>query len=329
MNLRFVCFCCALVLLTACSKDDAEDAVFATGEQDERTINGQEEDGLVPVRFYSTGFTAKAITRTTGTAFEDNDRIGIFALNNNSVTTGELSPSGNYADNVEYVYNGSEFIAAGNNAIYQYTGEKTKTSVQHLIYYAVSPYTEGLNPVGGTFSVQEDQSTLDKYNASDLAVATDTTDIDNPMNIGLDFTRKMSRVEITLKRGGTYIGSLFRSDIRVTFLKVRNKVNINLNEAEPLVGVPADVADVVCFPMTGNDNYSRNKRVFQAIMAPQLLDAKTGEYIVRVDIGTEEPRYCSLSQSVQLESGCQYKFQYTVEKISVPGGGELVDPVID
>ena len=134
-------------------------------------------------------------TRATETAFEKGDAISVFAVNPTSPII-SLAPSGNYADNVEYVYNGTGFTASA-NAIK--IGEKNTTG---LAYYAMYPYQRDASDYY-KFSVCLNQTKYAEYTASDLctAYAGPTTDA----NVMLEFNHRMSC--IVVKFYGKNIGS--------------------------------------------------------------------------------------------------------------------------
>lgn len=308
MNLKFFFVLSAIALLSSCANDDTEMVQAVPTTETENTSDSD----LVPVRFFGSNITvdiseqSRPVTRATGTSFDTNDEIGIFASNLNIGAT-SLKSSGNYADNARYAYNGTEFISSGKATIKQYTGEKAPQIKQNITYYAVYPYVESMTP-SCIFSVKQDQQSLDDYKHSDLAFSRVSS---NETSVDFNFTRLMSRVEIVLNRRA-YSGSLFRSDIKVLLLNVKKSAIIDLNEEFPLIGTSNDVTNITCYPMTGDDNWRRNKRVFQAIVPPQTLHAN-GEYFIRVDIGTEAPRLHHLSEDVVLEYGHQKRFIYNID----------------
>ena len=54
----------------------------------------------------------KMVSRATETAFDEGDKIGVYAVSTQANTASILQPSGNYADNVRYTYNNGKFTNA-------------------------------------------------------------------------------------------------------------------------------------------------------------------------------------------------------------------------
>ena len=100
-------------------------------------------------------------SRATETYFETNDAIGVFAVESSgSDVAGVLSGNGNYADNVRYVYDGSQFTSA--------SGIEKVDGVS-LYYHAVYPYCADAKATY-EFDIQTNQQGTG-YTESDLLTA--------------------------------------------------------------------------------------------------------------------------------------------------------------
>lgn len=130
--------------------------------------------------------TDGAVTRASEdgytTKFINGDKIGVFAVKDNSVIEG--------CNNVPLTYNGTSWIGS----VYPYK------DAQYFAYY---PYNESMNGktsvekiVEAFTPLQPDQSTYANYTKSDLM----TTDVVSPSNkvLNFKFEHKMSLIEISL-----------------------------------------------------------------------------------------------------------------------------------
>ncbi|MBQ5396052.1 MAG: fimbrillin family protein, partial [Alistipes sp.] len=164
----FLLLLCGLV--AACTTEDPTQNVDKPVEQD------------VEVKFKA---YIQQATRATETSFEKGDAISVFAVEPSANIS--LEASGNYADNIKYVYNGSTFEASADAIKFDDSYE------EGLAYFAIYPYSYSVSSKY-TFSVKNDQSSLENYTASDLCVAYNAPTTDE--TVLLEFNHSLSNVVI-------------------------------------------------------------------------------------------------------------------------------------
>ena len=100
--------------------------------------------GSSPVCFY---LSPEPSTRATDTEFEKGDAIGVFAAaRDDESVPAQLHPSGNFADNKKYIFDGEKFVPDGeSNSIF--------ITSYPIDYYAYYPYATVDNPLEFTFHV--------------------------------------------------------------------------------------------------------------------------------------------------------------------------------
>ena len=143
--------------------------------------------GSSPVCFY---LSPEPSTRATDTEFEKGDAIGVFAAaRDDESVPAQLRPSGNFADNKKYIFDGEKFVPDGeSNSIF--------ITSYPIDYYAYYPYATVGNPLEFTFHVAADQESLTE---SDLMYARNT-DGSGKNNIPLTFIHKLSKVVVPYSR---------------------------------------------------------------------------------------------------------------------------------
>ena len=143
--------------------------------------------GSSPVCFY---LSPEPSTRATDTEFEKGDAIGVFAAaRDDESVPAQLRPSGNFADNKKYIFDGEKFVPDGeSNSIF--------ITSYPIDYYAYYPYATVDNPLEFTFHVAADQESLKE---SDLMYARNT-DGSGKNNIPLTFIHKLSKVVVPYSR---------------------------------------------------------------------------------------------------------------------------------
>ena len=143
--------------------------------------------GSSPVCFY---LSPEPSTRATDTEFEKGDAIGVFAAaRDDESVPAQLHPSGNFADNKKYIFDGEKFVPDGeSNSIFIIS--------YPIDYYAYYPYATVDNPLEFTFHVAADQESLTE---SDLMYARNT-DGSGKNNIPLTFIHKLSKVVVPYSR---------------------------------------------------------------------------------------------------------------------------------
>ena len=155
--------------------------------------------------------------------FGNENEISVFAIGSNQ--NERLYDSGNYADNIRYVYRNGMFSPA-------YNGISVPKDGSSLSYYAISPYN-AQNRNEMSFNVLSDQSSLNNYSKSDLLTAwTPATASSLPY---LKFEHSMSQVCIDVisdKKDKDFTPILYVrtfSDVKVeanTYNAIGNRTNV-------------------------------------------------------------------------------------------------------
>lgn len=146
-------------------------------------------------------------TRATATAFERDDRIGLYVADVNA----PLEIGGNLVNNEALTFDGNKW--APNHTLYWDEGLFNA--------YAYYPYIKGISSITDQpFSVSTDQSTartataLGGYEASDLLFATSKNIKASDSPVSLTFKHIMSKLKIRLIKGEDFEGDM-PTDARV------------------------------------------------------------------------------------------------------------------
>ena len=170
--------------------------VVACSEEHETALN--QDAKSTPMSFV---VTHPGQTRATATAFERNDRIGLYVADVNA----PLELGGNLVNNEALTFDGNKWAASR-------TLFWDKGSFNAYAYY---PYIKGISSITDQpFSVSTDQSTaktataLGGYEASDLLFATSKKIMASVSPIRLTFKHIMSKLKIRLIKGEDFEGDM-------------------------------------------------------------------------------------------------------------------------
>ena len=169
----------------------------------------KKEPSVTPTADNSINLSASVygFTKATDTAFEEGDEIGV------NVFAGNES----WLENALYTYSSTGLTSKTPNAWYD--DEELEATL--TAYY---PYEAGFT---GTFSVNADQSTVEKYAASDLLVAT-AKSLPTEEAINLPFKHALSKVVIN-------VDNQLKEEIEnVWFTDVYGEVTFELSDPETL-----------------------------------------------------------------------------------------------
>ena len=157
------------------------------------------EDGVMQINVLH-----PSATRATETAFESDDKIGIYATEYSGDVASPLQISGNWANNVATTYDGNIWTPA----------KKIFWSENKMDVYGYYPYMIPTSIDEHLWSVQLDQSTpetadaLSGYEASDFlwGKATGVSQADG--DVQLEFKHRCSKLVVKLVKGADYSGVL-------------------------------------------------------------------------------------------------------------------------
>lgn len=261
--------------------------------------------GSNEMRFTATYPTA---SRATGSAFETGDVMGIYVTQYNGENPAQLQLSGNYANNVETVFDGSAWKSTP--VIYWEDGK--------FDVYAYYPYTNISSVDEYPFTVALDQSTeetsnaLSGYEASDFLWAK-ATGVSRMASVPLTFTHKMSKLVINLIKGADYSGEIPTDAV----VRIHNTV-------------PAAIVDLASGVVTKNGYESAQSitakkvsdGVYAAIIVPQRLDTKRP----LVEVLSKGVSYL-IESSFVFKAGTQHTINITLnnnpDQVKIEIGGEI------
>ena len=221
------------------------------------------EDNGVEFRFegeeilLTAGF--ESVSRVSASAFDANDRIGVFVTKYNGDEAMALQPTGNYVDNHLFTANGKNI------------------STEEVLYYPASgnvdifgyhPYSEQVTSTEAyAFPIGVDQSSLDKLKACDFVWAKRTNVAPNNSVINLTFRHLMSKISVSIE-AGQEIDDLSGLEVKICGTSVNASVNladgkVSLTDMKKEEIVPLETSSVSSSPVL--------KKSYQAIVAPQVL----------------------------------------------------------
>mgnify|MGYP002702722400 CR=1 FL=1 len=239
------------------------------------------------------------MTRVTETAFEANDRIGLFITGKDNL----LEVAGNYVNNAALTYNGSQWSTA--KPIYWDNGTYN--------IYAYYPYANPITSVDDyPFSVATDQNGTG-YTASDFLWVSKTGITASGTPIALQFRHRMSRLLIKLIKGDDYEGDL-PEDAEVYIHSTVPDATIDLS-AGIVTRNPHKTAQSIRAKSLGEHKYS-------AILVPQRLDNRQP----LVEVIMKGVSYLYESKFL-FKPGIQHSVQLAVsknpEQVKIEIGGEI------
>ena len=239
----------------------------------------------------SVSFTAsmRNLSRATETEFEENDKIAVYAVQEDESGNTILRSSGNYADFVTYTYQGGKFVNEQGIVCPSDFGVR---------YFAIYPSTAGANVPTSKFYVKTDQSASGQYTLSDYCTA--VSDVTMEKDVNLIFSHRMSHVIVNLEGEG--IGAGIPT---VKLNNVNTGCNIDLN-ANTFTAFES--RNTVYCTDNGTNSY-------KAIIVPQTI--KKGSSFITVVLNGKE-FVLDAESDIVLASGKQQVFNLVIKN------GEIV-----
>lgn len=241
----------------------------------------------------------KTATRVTETAFEANDRIGLFISEKET----PLEVSGNYVNNAALTFSGGQWNAE--KPVYWNDGTYNA--------YAYYPYASPVTSVDDyPFSVATDQNG-NGYTASDFLYASKTGITASNSPVALQFSHRMSRLMVKLIKGEDYEGDL-PDDAEVYVHNTVPSATIDLS-AGVVTRNPHGTSQSIRAKSLGGHKYT-------AIVVPQRLDNRQP----LVEVIMKGVSYLYESKFL-FKPGIQHTVQLAVsknpEQIKIEIGGEI------
>ena len=234
----------------------------------------------------SVSFTAsmKSLSRATETAFEEGDRIAVYAMQEDENGSTTLKPSGNYADDVTYTYTAGKFTNAKGIACPASFGVR---------YFAIYPNTAGAEVPVSKFQVKTNQHEAGQYTLSDLCTA--VSDITKDKEVDLVFSHRLSHVIINLE--GNVLGT-GQPNVSLTNVNTMCDVNFSANSY-----VASGSKNMIRCADNGTNSY-------KAIIVPQTI--KMGEAFLSVVLNGKE-HVLKAATDIVFASGKQRMFNLTID----------------
>ncbi len=250
----------------------------------------ERQDDPVPINI------ATAVTKVTDTAFEKGDAIGLYVVN----CPASLAQSGNHADNVKFTFDGEKWVSEKD--LY-WQDEKTPAD-----FYAYFPYVDAMDVQSFGFSVQQDQSTVAGYKASEL-LSGKTLGVEPTSDPVMISTRHlMSCLKVELKAGTGWT----EEDVNAaTVSLVGLKTTATFSLKDNTMTAAGDVAQIIPLSMGSG--------VYRALVVPQSVSEAE---LIKITVGGKE---YTLKTSVDLLSGKQHKCTVVVNR-TTEGINIGVDP---
>lgn len=273
---------------------------------------GCSQDEAVPVTdSREIKVVADMASRATLTAFENGDKMSLFAVEYDGEEVAPLQAGGNYLNNEPMVYGGTQWTS----------NRKLYWSDAACDFYGIYPYQSIKSVENILFEVATDQNAaeteevLGGYEASDLmwAKAEKVSRADG--EVKLRFNHLMSRLVVKVEKGPRYEGNI--PDDIVTHLyntATTAKVNYATGSLEKYV-----YSDNKTITMRKVDN-----ETFDAIVVPQFIERSTP--LVEITMGGIA---YLLNYSMSFRPGYQHTITVTLntspdqEKIEISIDGEV------
>ena len=236
-----------------------------------------------------------AATKATDTDFEAGDRIGLYVVNYNGETAGNLQATGNHVDNMAFTYNNRTWTPQ--TPVY-WKDETTPADFYAYYPYASTPTDITAFPV----AVKTDQSNETAYKASDFlwGKTSKVHPTEEAVNISLSHLFSCAVVKVVAGSGFTDNG-LAASDVQVRLNNVRNQASVNLGDGT--VTLTGNAGSVSFFRTEGN--------TFKALIVPQAV--ASDENFITVTIDGEE---FNMEKEFTFIGGHRHSFTLTVRKTS-------------
>lgn len=295
VSLLHILFSISIILsMTACDSDISD------------TINPQEQNTILLSPYINEGVT----TRMTGTAFENNDAIGVYAVAhlNNNQTEGDIKDS--YAPNIKHVYDGSVW-SIPQNAYFPWAGSQNK-----IVLYAYYPYNiaaTAVNSKSYPFTVESDQSTKSAFMLSDFLWAKSDATAPTSSKIPLSFTHQMSKIIINIKSERDFTDEEvknFQTNLLNTYLD--GTINLSTGEASIL----SETQKKTLKPYKRINATTGYAATLEAIVLPQTITALTELFSISLTDGVT-PYIYRPTDDLIFSSHKQYTFNITISRTGI------------
>lgn len=201
-------------------------------------------------------------TKATATSFEVDDAVSLFAVEYSSEDAPEVQIAGNFLNNEELTFNGSEWSA--DKTLYW--------SDKPCDFYALYPYTNLTSVEEFPFEVAIDQNSsktqlsLGGYEASDLLWAKAENVSQSQGVVNLQFKHMMSKCVVTLTKGDKFEGEI-PDDVVCHIYNTVTSAKLNFAEGTVEKETMGERKTITM------KKVSRER--FEAILVPQYIENRT------------------------------------------------------
>lgn len=255
------------------------------------------EPGVMDIQFIH----PSVVTRATETAFESGDKIGLYVVE----TPAPLQVSGNYVNNLQATYNGSQWTGE--------SGLRWPSTESVCDIYAYYPFMEVSKIDASPFSVLEDQS--NGFGACDFLWGKAASVSYTTEAIPVQFNHKLSKITLKLVKGADYVGDLPSTAVFYVHSTV-TEATVDLTTGS-VTKDPYGTARTITCHKVSDDTY-------EAVIVPQRLASRTPLF----EMVANGVSYL-VEGSFNFKPGINYTFNVTLntstESIRIEIGGEIAD----
>ena len=243
----------------------------------------------------------EAVTRATETAFESGDKIGLYVVE----TPAPLQVSGNYVNNLQAAYNGTQWTGD--------TGLRWPSTEGVCDIYAYYPFMEVGTITAAPFSVLEDQSA--GFGVCDFLWGKSASVAYTTAAIPVQFSHKLSKITLKLVKADSYVGDLPTDAVFYIHSTVPD-ATVDLTTGS-VTKDPYGTAKTITCHKVADDTY-------EAVIIPQRLASRTPLF----EMVANGVSYL-VEGSFNFKPGINYTFNVTLntstESIRIEIGGEIAD----
>lgn len=267
-----------MAMFTACSQNEAED-IAPIGKSNVISLTSSME-------------TMRAASELQTNALSTDVKVGAFGVSGSATIT-----NGN---NNEYTVESTGSLTATNEMAWP-----SNTSAKVNIY-AYAPYQSNwAYNSANAFAVNTDQSSNANYLASDLLYAKATDQSQTTEAIALNFTHKLSRINVTIKKGED-ASTITLNGAKVYITNTYTATTLNPSTGA-LAETPSTAADILIGTLSAEPTATGT--TLYGITIPQAIAAATK--LVKVTT-TDKVYVAKLGSATTLEGGKSYNFTATI-----------------
>lgn len=251
------------------------------------------------------------LTKVNDGGFANGDKMGVYIVDYQDNTPGNLSASHNHTTNVSLVYNESTYKWTSSNPIYW------KDKETHVDVYGYYPYESVIQSVNDyEFSVLADQcqkgteTGMSNYEKSDFlwAKVTDASPADG--TIFLNFSHRMAGIKVSLLRGSGFS--------EAEWAVVSKSVSVDGLARKARIDISTGIVEATGSPDKNIVMAAQPENVFRAVVVPQTVPA--GTQLIGITIDGTSYHY-AIQEGITLISSKMYSFSLQIDKRE---GGDYV-----